>query len=440
MTTDNINYQMWSEKVDSVSKNDVVNTIKKLFKKFGSSYDFIKIDDPILLNAFTNIGNHLKVIVAFDVEFISAHDDSSIYGGYIKSQKNTCSFIREIGLIVFIKDDQGFWYYLGNIFVNFPTIIPIFGVQDLKYLMATYSTVTDETAAKMKLHDEHFNFAPLFDPLIKYFKKNQKDKFVAKIDELCNNFQRNPLIKQEKTKLIDKLEELRKLDFDMNYLIKEINYLKRLVKDIPFSTFGGNLTGKYLDMFTKQWELYNNDSLVIDRLLSKTDANKFLQLFIEMAPRVLFVVKGQRDMEAVKNSTSILNVVVTTGPLVSYHVYINFPHFYDIEIFNELSRRIYGSAQLEKTFEGMTNTSIYKTHGDPLFSKIFGDLKDVKAHNPMIDSLYTIIVAAVVNMGLNDYFSKPDRPQLKRTDRFDITEKYLKKYKQYKKIYLQLKR
>lgn len=110
----------------------------------------------------------------------------------------------------------------------------------------------------------------------------------------------------------------------------------------------------------------------------------------------ILVIKGKQDIIAIKNSfTLVLN---RSGPTMDNN--------YDIETFNGFSKNMFDSSQLEETYKNIIKyDSYHQTNAKAIFDEIKKDIGD-KAHNPVVDSLFTIVVAVVINIGLNEFFSK----------------------------------
>jgi hypothetical protein len=385
-----MNYISWKDKINKhtfFKNRDSINLITIFFKNFATKYSFIKIEDNVLTDAFNNIINYQKILIAFDVEF---------------QQSSDLVYIREFGAVVFIKDDNENWFYIGNILLNFRHLSYYdINLLSCKYIQSTYATVSYETKIKMKEIDNFFNVDTILDPL--YLDINM-NTFIRVSKQIDTNYLINKYLTKNKKKdmimyKIDELYELYKLSKTDNaiYIKKELDYLKRILKDVTFQIYGKDLKGVYLKNFKKQWSLYLSDKLVKQRTLNKNGEHMFLTQFIELINKTYFVVKGKMDIYALRNTSKLI------FNKRSFH--IEFPSYYDIEIFNALSKKLYGNARLETTYDGVINTTVYKKHADKLFNEIFRELnKDIGAHNPMVDSLYTIIVALVMNMGLDNYF------------------------------------
>lgn len=420
---------------------DTLDVVVEIIKKYSKKYDLIKIEDKVLIRAFDNIVNYQRLLVAFDVEFQSAIIDKNP-GNYIVSKdvlgNDVASFIREFGMMIFIKDDNLNWFYIGSVFVNFRDITEHgFKLPDCKYIHSLYTTVTDDNSEKMAKNDKYFVVANLLDPLLEFDYTKGYKEFLKLIKKIKNEITKNELFlifinNATKDKVKNKFKELQQKDIFENegdqYIKKEVYYLKGLLREIPFQVFGRSIKKtEYEKIFENQLNTYWNDKLVKSRIMSKTEEVEFINLVKLLLNKTYFVVKGKRDMEAFSNVNILLDVDKNV---------VTFPSFYDIEIFNSFSKYFYKNAQLETTYNGLVNTNIYKKHADELFSSIQFD--DKKSHNPVIDSLYTIVVALVINMGLNHYFENIDS-SLDKMGGNIYKNTYLYKYKKYKCKYLNSK-
>lgn len=384
-----MNYTEWVNKLDSTTYFkylDTINILKKLFKNFTTRYRIIKITDDILIKSLNNIIDYQKVLIAYDIEF-----QHTLYDIYI----------RELGLIIFIKDDNSEWFYIGNIFINFQHLTKHgFNILECKYIQSKYATVTDSSNELMKEIDKYFYVDNILNEL--YNSELFKDRIIynESVQKIKTNLKNNELVNKyvfKKRDMLDKLEEIETIT-DYDTVKKCLDNIKRYLKDIPFQVYGKDLKGVYLKKFKEQWKIYSKDKYVKERTITSSKEKEFLSLFIELIPKTCFVVKGKNDMIAVNNTYKLLFKKPNN---------ITFKSYYDIEMFNGFSKIAYGNAQLETTYHGVINTDIYENHVESLFSKIFdslGNNKKIEAHNPLIDSIYTMVVAIVFNMGLNVYF------------------------------------
>lgn len=349
-------FKEWEKLYDKLIDDDSTQ-IKQFVKKYCTEFSFIEVKDDKLKQALTSIASFRKFVISFDVEFQSKiiNTDMSMnidrYVVEVNYKGDTvANFVREIGVIIFMKDrsSPNKWFYLGKIFVNFQPL----PINDLtKYLFAKYATVTEDTKKKMLLNDDTF---------FMYDEENSKlYKMLTHKDKNKNK------------------------------------YLPR-VNDARFQIFGKYLNSKHKTMLYNQLQLYQNDSLVKNRTVDED--LQFLNMFSNLSKYTYFVVKGRKDLEAICNSYLSVN---------NNKCNINFSTVFDIEMYNGLSKQLFGDAKLETTYNGVVKTEIYKQSVQPFFSQITESKSESNvAHNPVVDSLWTVVVALVIMLGLFKQFDK----------------------------------
>lgn len=384
---------MWQQDYNNIElsehlENNLRNPLYKFIEKFVTP-NIILITDNILTNSLNLVGGYQPLIISFDIEFQNAimKNHKEYYSEPTLMGDKSVSFIREFGGIIFLKGNNK-WYYLGNLLFNFANVEK-YKVNSLNIRLthSKYSTVTEDTKNKMMLNEQAFNIIDL--------PKN----------EIVKNWLFNKFYNEDERKHIISLLVKDQLSEQEN------NYINKKLQNINFNTYGIYLNSWYQNILKTQQKLYYGDKLVKDRILGNKDEHNFMDLFGVLSKYTYFVVKGKRDMEAIINSQK----------LIKNKSNITFKSIYDIEIFNKMSQNIYGNAQLETTFNGLIKTNIYKDN----FAAFFDPLLSGDAHNPMTDSLWTIIVALCIANGTNEYLSDKNN--------------YTLEYEKYKKKYIELK-
>lgn len=294
---------IWELKVQKIL-GDSAFSIISLFS-YGTTIKTVdKVKSYSLNIALNNISDFKKIIICFDLEFQNTlyFNDSN----YVYENNKSCSFIREFGLLIFIKAKS--WYYIGNIILNFPSL----GNADyIRYTSLTYSAVTADTAKAMKINDDVFDKEVIFD-LYPVLEKNK----------------------------------------DVKDIIMMQNYL------------------------------YWKDPFVKNRTLNLDQASIFLKLFLSFSNKAMYILKGQSDIKVIRNHYYLFFKEINI-----------FPRIYDIEMFNGFSKYLFNSAKLEETFNGLIKLPVYR---HCLFFDKY--IKNLKAHNPVSDSFYTIIIAVIINL------------------------------------------
>ena len=381
---------IWSNNINSLNiSQQIKETIILFFTNFKSdnSLNFIKIYGNTIVKALNNINNYKTILICMDAEF--------------QSSISNMKYIKELGMLFFIRDKASVYYYIGSIFVNFNSVIEYdIDISNLRPIYSTYSTVTPQTLREMENNERVFKLEHIIEPLEDKQLFKTHNKYLQKIDdiikELNNNYIYTYILNESVKKSINNNFEYLKAAKTYDDVIKEINYIQKKLMKTKFDIYGVHLqkTDLYIN-FLKTHELYWGDTLVKERVKLLNDKNLFFDLFVKISENTLFVVKGAQDFIAFNNMVKLLK----------YNTLPNFDNSYDIETFNGLSNYLYASSQLENTYKNIIKTTIYKQFAKQIFDTITKNIGD-KAHNPVVDSLFTIIVAVTINIGLNQYFEK----------------------------------
>jgi regulator of replication initiation timing len=405
------NKRDWQSKVEKIDIwDDIKEQVINLFKFNNNKFYFLQITNPNLLTAFQMIKSYKNIYIAFDIEFQTAIVANNYKVEYNNKNEPNASFPLEIGMMIFIKDRENNIFYVGSIFRNFRSITEKgISSNNLKYMGAKYSTVSDKTIDKMELNDEIFTLEREIEAL-----RKGNSKLLIK-NEIFN-LERDK-IKKIVLELIGKFSATKEKEEKENYFRRIENILRK----VQFNVFRKYLKDKKNRMyFDNQFELYFKDKLVKNRMMTVKEENKFLKKMIEISSNSCFIIKGTRDLDALMNMSIITN---QKGEF-------NFDHLYDIEIFNGLSRLKYGSAQLEITYNGVINTDLYKKNSKEL-ELIKKHISGI-AHNPLVDSYFTLVVAIIISVGLDRYF--PNNNQVGGS-----VYKYKLEYEKVKRKYYELK-
>jgi hypothetical protein len=372
---------------------------------------FYKIKNQRIKDAFINIKSYKNVYVVFDIEFQTSIIDKKSNYKIDSSPRGDiiASFPREFGMMVFIRDKLNYVYYLGSTHINFRSLVDSgFNKDDLKYMLSTYTTVSDSTLDRMAKNDKVFKLENElselkdgnYDPLL------QSEVFKLESDAI-------------QSKVVDIINELKEVDpYDDEERQRKITIINRSLQRVAFAVYGRYLN-KTKAAYDDQFKAYYSDQLVKSRMLGKKQELQFVAAFIDISHDTCFIVKGLRDLDAMSNIGILLKIDKT----------LDINHIYDIEIFNGFSKMKYGSAQLEATYNGIIGSSVYKKNNEDLneiITTIIGT-----AHNPLMDSYYTLVVALVMNMGLNEYFP---------VDGISGGKLYVKLYQKERQRYLKAKR
>jgi len=392
----------------SRSIDPLVSNINILLNKLHSSVKPFVINDVLVNKGLDYIANFNKIIVTFDIEFHNVVQSSNNNNnnnktdsgliGMTKSEKLVSPFVREIGVIFLAKDVTNKWNFLGILFVNFNND---YKSNDVIYILSKYATVTNSSKKIMMKGDEYFNIQEIINKIIQTNNNSQINNLKNKSQEikmaLKKTFIKNTLGNHDYEVL---KVFLGYLSSNVENFKQTSDNIKNIIKDVPYTITRSALNAEETTIFNKQMQTYYTDKLVVNRTIRKEDERDFFNLLIQIDKQTCFLVKGKMDFIALKNSYYALHK--NSCP-------IKFNYVYDIEIFNKLSNDKYGSAQLENTFNGMSKTTLYKKYIKDLIEKILNIITNdsnsqVKAHNPVIDSLYTLAIALTVNINLINSF------------------------------------
>lgn len=402
-----MNINEWINKLNSIKINDILrDNIIIFFTKFRSpeSLSFIKVEDIDMIAAFNNVNNYKPLSICLDIEFQSTLLKKK--NKYISTINNaghqTAKFIRELGMLFFIKDISN-WYYIGSIFLNFNSLEHYgFNINKLRLIGSKYATVTKETYNEIVKSETAFNLDQLITPLQDKQLFNNHQQYIKNIydtiKELKSNYLFNKILKKQiREKILDILKKIMEYD-DFNDVDRELKYIKKQLYNIQYDIYGEYLDDVILNKFITTHRLYWTDKLVKKRVALTNNKEKlFFAVFSDLLKDCILIVKGGMDIIAIKNMSNLIS-----------HNVIDIENYYDIETFNGFSRALYGSSQLEETYNRLIKTNIFSSTAKEFFDQISSNIGN-KAHNPLVDSLFTIIVAITINLGLNKYFGKLDQ-------------------------------
>lgn len=132
----------------------------------------------------------------------------------------------------------------------------------------------------------------------------------------------------------------------------------------------------------EQNNLYWNDPLVKSRLINNNQSKNFIDILLKLSKKSMCVIKGQTDLYVIKNHFYLLN---------NKEFPTSFKYLYDIQVFNTLSHIYFSSSKLEVTAKSFIEKKDFPKDFDFL-------LDNLKAHNPVSDSIYTFCVCYYINM------------------------------------------
>ena len=310
-------------------------------------------------------------IISFDIEFISFiikktddDNDKLKFSEKTYNGKKSIKTINEMGGLILSRHDNE-WYFIAFFHFN---LLPICNNSNLFLLSSEYATVSDETLKKIRNYEIKLLPHEQFD--VEYFN------FLKKLNniELFNEVKKNKLIKLFLNN--KKIMNLIKTD-DYDVFIKKLKKIKYNINGILL------LNNKMMDeynIFKNINNLILNDDLTKNRLIKKNDQIIFMNLMANIFSNNIMIVKGIEDFKAIYNH------------LIFYDIKYDYENklYYDVAQHNQEIFNLCNSAELAKSYNCMKNknkTIMYNTYYNSLKKNI-----KIKAHNPLVDSLFTWII------------------------------------------------
>jgi hypothetical protein len=291
-----------------------------------------------ILNNITAESSKSSILI-FDIEFQTHYNHKHIL---------------EMGGILLVKQDNE-WYYYGNFHFNLP---PVKTITKLNVLHSDYINVSKQTKQEIENIEKEYL----------YHKKLEK-------------YKDDPIEFMKYYKSIKDSSILKKRNIKVDCVAHNLNQIIKKVKDISFTL---KLKDIGSDNFHKIWDLYLQDKHVKHRTIKPT--KKWLLSLYETLSSSLLMVKGNMDLIAIDNLMKQYNL-----PVLPKTIFV-----YDIAFFNDIFRKLCNSAQLENTYHCIIEKNLLDPELNQDLKNIFKSLvlidKKLVAHNPLVDSFYTLIV------------------------------------------------
>lgn len=270
----------------------------------------------------------------------------------IYNQQREMRHILEFGGILFERDKHKNWSYIGNFHFNIPPMSKNTGL-----IHSTFLTVTPKTQNKMNEIEKDYMFYPKLEAL-KDNPKEFKKYYYSLLD--------NPIVKKKRIPRMDPDEEPNKI----------IKVFKNMLYSLNKYDVGKSA-------FHNMWKLYLSDPLVEKRMVKPS--RKWLLSFKEVLENSLLIVKGLNDIIAIDNLFDHYKVGKIQDKI----------QMLDIAVYNGAFRETCKSAELEKSYWCIINNNLTDPEMKPTLKTIYKSLgtNDMTAHNPLIDSFYTLVVA-----------------------------------------------
>jgi hypothetical protein len=288
-----------------------------------------------------------KYLCIFDIEF------------QINSDHKQNAFILELGIIIYEKNND-IPVYINH--VNFPLLKNT----NLRLINTKYSTVLPETELKMK-------------QLEKEFQINVKD-----IESIKSKSELISFIPDKNTK--KKLRDIIKTN-SMNYSESEYLRMQKTLEKISFNLFKNRLPDKYKKVYYKIIELYLQDPSVKQRTINPRN---YLNILREYFKDVTIIHKEDMDFIALNNDLKKYDVKIA-----------NQVQHKDIADYNQILIHKYQTAKLYECYLFLYHDYVEKIPELKQFDTILQDklrekMPTIKAHNPLSDSYFTLIVFIIM--------------------------------------------
>jgi len=298
--------------------------------------DTFKFNEKLqtILNKITSLSS----ILIFDIEFQSNFNEK---------------YLLEMGGILLVKQNNK-WYYYGNFHFNLP---PVKTLSKLNVILSDYINVSKQTEKKIINIEKQYLYHK---KLEKY--KDDPNQFITYFNSIKNL----PIIKK-------------KIKINLNK-----DNLKQIIKKTKEISFTLKLKDIGSENFYKIWNLYLEDKYVKKRTIIPT--KEWLKSLYNTLTSSLLMVKGNMDIIAINNLMKQYNLPVLPKTIL----------IYDIAFFNDIFRKLCNNAQLENTYHCIIEKNLLDPELNKDFKQIFKSLvlndKKLIAHNPLVDSFYTLIV------------------------------------------------
>jgi len=282
-----------------------------------------------------------KYLIFLDIEFQN-----------FQPKQQQIHHIQELGILVFEKGKED---PILVEHVNFP-ILPI---NNMRLMGVEYSNVTEKTEKEMEKIQQQFTIIPSLDDL------KTKEKLIKFIpDKNIRNILKDS-IKTSNNALLDASGD-------------QIN---KRAKKAMFNYFYNRLPNEYKTLFTKQVNLYKNDTNVLKRLV---DPKEYLNRLNNYFKSGLLVHKEGTDLEALRNDFNY------------YKINGSVNNKFDIAIYNRFFERL-NAASLHNSYLHLYEDKIKKDqdmlkYHDKLIEIINKKMPKFRAHNPLVDAFMTIFV------------------------------------------------
>jgi len=268
-------------------------------------------------------------------------------------------YILELGIIIFEQNNDT---PILIDHVNFPFLHDT----NLRLINSKYCTVTEQTEHKIK-------------ELEKEFQINVKD-----IESIKSKSELISFIPDKNTrkKLRDSIT-----NNSLQYTDIEFSHMQKVLDKLSFNLFKNRLSPHYKKIYNQIVNLYLNDPLVKKRTINPYNyLNTLKKYFLD----ITIIHKEDMDFIAINND------------LKKYNVPIHKSVFHkDIAAYNNILLKQYNTAKLYESYlylyrDYSEKHSDLKQFDKELKNALQHKMSSIKAHNPLSDAYFTIIVFIIM--------------------------------------------
>ena len=376
--------------------------LKQLLHNKGKYEDLnIKLSDPLFTVAIDailptpipnkNLDYRIDYLVIFDIEFhlVTSKNIRENLGFEPFEEKDTAPFIREFAFLVLERK------YVSTI--HYWEIATQYSIDiDSYYFMTVFSwlrTKTNNKTINVHLPDRKFmTVSNEFDTII---QSNKRDNFIKRLAELNNNIKINE----------NNISSYARHDF---------------YKNDP----------QLINYHDSALIAYHSDSDVKSRQVPADIMYTLLEHFTNSKSKICLLYKGSNDRKALNNTFRLLHLVkefnyqtptqsqsqspqngqfakkvIFSQIPFNLKVEMKFPNVYDMVYLNGICHILFGNARLGENCKKILETRYFQTIQEIRgYTTGFQNLHEFvsnlqgRAHEPLYDTVCTLIVVLIVNM------------------------------------------
>lgn len=362
-------------------------------------YKYLLCELLELPNNITKILNkkEREIIVIWDCEF----QNYILRKGQLKytsSNNENVNMISELGLLLLLKGRDNTIYLISILHCSLINQTK-YNINEMFPIYHEYMSITANSLNKIiKLENKiylHLQFMTEWEIF-----KERKDvvRFNNKMIEMCDNrmFKKTKykyIIQKVSSKLLELIDLLENKHVSIYDILIEQLIIKihKILKEILYMMPINKYPKTQQKLFYKIMQIYKTDVNIQKILIPTTQHNIFIEKFNDFIynSNVINIVKGIADIQAVHNCNILFNEVEKRFILPKMII--------DISMYNEEIYKMCSSAKLYESYTCLMNrnkdnynTAYHTTILNNIYKYYNKEL--LKAHNPLMDAFYTIIV------------------------------------------------